>query len=352
MYRQILEMLSAKYGHLSYSELTEALRKDGLGEFVDAIENDEHLMALISEISKEFSTDVSGDTDYGIMPSIAHQIQGIPVEYHGTFKFDSQACLKTCKGNCCKNKNYLMINITDIYRILSSKVAQFFDILSTLDLFDRQPPLVELFYSEEYKLYLPHIRYLPVDADVHIRPEDAKGSICPFLTPIHEVYAYHNKALPQWASKDALGCILMEDKPTICRLSPLGKSSGMVTGKVTYEYLPPALDCPACENDVEVKVSEYVASMVSSSEQHQQKRFHKMLMSYHNAGTSQEFDKNRFHEVLKQVYNIDGLLYQYGLGSEHRPHVDQLVEIIFAASHGDFRVYEQLIKDLSERSQR
>ena len=44
MYEQILKMLLEKYGHLSYSELTKALRQDGFGEFVDAIENDEHLM--------------------------------------------------------------------------------------------------------------------------------------------------------------------------------------------------------------------------------------------------------------------------------------------------------------------
>lgn len=61
MYQQILEMLLGKYGDLSYSELTETLRKDGLGEFVDAIENDPHLMELIADISEEYSPDLSGD---------------------------------------------------------------------------------------------------------------------------------------------------------------------------------------------------------------------------------------------------------------------------------------------------
>ena len=68
MYQQILEMLLAKYGHLSYSELTEALRKDGLGGFVDAIENDAYLMGMMSEISKEFSIHLPDDTEYGIIP--------------------------------------------------------------------------------------------------------------------------------------------------------------------------------------------------------------------------------------------------------------------------------------------
>ncbi|UCE04317.1 MAG: hypothetical protein JSW07_11830, partial [bacterium] len=344
--------LLAKYGHLSYSELTETLRKDGLGEFVDAIENDAHLMGLISEISQKISPDISGDTDYGIMPSTTQEIKSIPIDYHGTFNFDPHACLRTCKGNCCKNKNYLMIGITDIFRILSSKVAEFLEIRSTIDLFDRKPPLVELFYSEEYRIFLPYIRYVPVGATLHTRPEDAKESICPFLHPIHEVCSYHKKALPQWASKEALGCILMEDKPTICRLSPLGKSSGMITGRVTYEYLPPAEDCPACETHVEMKVSDYVSSMISSSEDTQQDRFHKILMSFYLKGNYNELDQERFNEVIKQVYNIDELLYQYGLGLEQRPHVEHLIEIVVAASHGDFSIYEKFIEGLSEKESR
>ena len=47
MHQQILEMLLGKYGDLSYSELTETLRKNGLGEFVHAIENDPHLMECL-----------------------------------------------------------------------------------------------------------------------------------------------------------------------------------------------------------------------------------------------------------------------------------------------------------------
>lgn len=347
MYEEILEMLLEKYGHLSYSELTEALRKDGLGEFVDAIENDPNLMELISEIAKESSTPLLGDVDYGVIPSIDQGISGTPVDYHGTFKFDPDACLKMCTGKCCKNKNYLMINISDIFRILSSKGAKFLKIGSTIDLFDPKPPLVELFYSEEFKLYLPYIRYLPLDADLNTRPEDAKASICPFLRPIKEVYSYHKRKLPQWAGEDALGCILMEDKPSICRLSPLGKCSGMSTGKVTYEYMPPAIDCPACDSDIDMKVSDYVSSVVSASEQKQQESFHRMLISC-NSEASQKLDQTRFNEIIKQIYNIDRLLSKYGLGSKNRPQVDYLVEIIFRAANGDFSLYEHFIDRLSD----
>ncbi|MCP4111908.1 MAG: hypothetical protein GY749_41330 [Desulfobacteraceae bacterium] len=343
MYQQLTEMLLSKYGHLSYSELTETLRKDGLGKFVDQIENDPHLMKLITESSHELTPEISG---YGVIPSTMQEIHGIPVEYHGTFPFDAQACLTKCKGNCCKNKNYLMINISDIFRIISSDAAEYFDIHSTIDLFEGNPPFAELFYNEEYRFFFPYIRYLPTDGDVHTRPEDAGGSVCPFLRPITQVYEYHNKFFPQWINKDASGCMLMYDKPAICRLSPLGKNSGMITGNVTYEYLSPALNCPACETDVEIKVSEYVSLMISPSEEQEQERFHRILMSYSGSGSLRERDQHRFNEVVTHMYNIDRLLSEHGLGTEHRPQVDKLAEIVFAASHGDFSVYEQFIEDL------
>lgn len=347
MYQQLLEMLLGKYGHLPYSALLKALRKDGLGEFVDAIENDAHLMESIAEIGREYE-DIVGDSECGIISSPTREIRGTPVEDHESFCFDPQACLETCNGNCCKNRNYLMINITDIFQILSSKGARFLNISTTVDLFDRSPPFLELFYSDEYGLFLPYIRYLPVDADLHTRPEDAQGSICPFLFPIHKVYAYHKKPVPKWAAKDAQGCILMAEKPSICRLSPLGKSSGMVTGNVTYEYLKPAPHCPGFETDVEIKVSDYISSMVSSSEQRQQERFHEMLMSYYRAETAQELDQKRFNEIIRHVYNIDGLLNRYGFGSERRPQVEQLIEMVFAASYGDFSVYEKFVEELQD----
>jgi len=47
--------------------------------------------------------------------------------------------------------------------------------------------------------------------------------------------------------------------------------------------------------------------MVSSAEEQQQERFHKMLMSYHHGATSKELDRKRINEIIKHVYNIDGL---------------------------------------------
>ncbi len=348
MYQQILGMLLEKYGHLSYSELTEALRKDGLGMFVDAIENDAHLMGMIKEMSQNYTSDVFSNPDCGFIPEKVQQVHGTPVDYDGTFHFDLSACLTRCRGDCCKNRNYLMIDLPDIYRIVLSKGAQFLAIKSTIDLFDRRPPFAVIFYNEEYRWYLPYLRFLPVNTDIQTRPEEVKGSICPFLYPIDEVYSYHNKPLPDWVNNNALGCILMESKPMVCRLSPLGKNQGLMTGKVSYVYLPPVHRCPACDTNKEMKVSDYISSTSSYCEHRRQKQFHKKFMSYFKAGIPQEFDKKRFYNIVKQVYNIDGLLSHYGLGVEHRPDVDYVIEIIFAASRGDFSAYEEFIDGLQE----
>jgi hypothetical protein len=361
MYRQILEQLLARYGNLSYPELRKALREDGLGELLDAIESGDcltDLTGLIGEIAEELPQDVfdhvfgDGDAAYGVMPSSVHLVPSIPVEYEGTFAFDSQACLRSCKGNCCRNKNYLMINIADIFDILSSRGARVFGIRSTTDLFDHEPPFVELFYVEEYAFFLPYIRFLPVDADAFTRPEDAEENVCPFLRPIHEVYAHHGKILPPWAAEDAWGCMLMEAKPLICRLSPLGRCCGMETGRVTYEYARPAVDCPAFDTDVEVKVSDYISSIESPSERERQKRLHEVLMGLHHAGACGERNTGRFHEIVREVYNIDRLLAHYGLDVTHRPPVDSLIQMVLEASRGDFSRYEEFTEGLRNKGRR
>lgn len=110
MYEQILKKLLDRYGHLSYPELTAALRKDGLGEFVDAIENNPDIMRLISEFSRKLPTDLLGDIGTGTMPSTSQQIRGIPVDYYETISFDHKACLEKCAGNCIANKMIIMYN--------------------------------------------------------------------------------------------------------------------------------------------------------------------------------------------------------------------------------------------------
>ncbi len=167
MYEKILESLLSRYGHLTYPELTSELRKNGLGEFVDLIENNPDIMDMISEASSELFNELPDDIATGIMPS-GQPISGDIVDLDGTIKFNQKACLESCAGDCCKSKNYLMININDIYNIISSPMAGFLDIHSTRDLFERKPPLLEIFFHEEYDFYLPYIRYLPVNADLII----------------------------------------------------------------------------------------------------------------------------------------------------------------------------------------
>lgn len=197
-------------------------------------------------------------------------------------------------------------------------------------------------------MFFPFLRFLPMDADAQTRPEDAQGSVCPFLQPIEKVYECHRKDLPSWASKEAMGCLLMADKPGVCRLSPLGKMRGMVTGNLTYEYAPPARDCPACQTDVEVKVSDFLSCATSSAEEKKEAHFHKLLMSYQGSENAQGLNRDRFHGIVKQIYNIDGLLHRYALGTEHRPPLTRLMESTFAASRGNFGPYEELLDELGK----
>jgi hypothetical protein len=337
MINQILEAIQNKYGHLGFSEMKSAMRKDGLGDIVDLLENPE----LINSLDEQMNEEEKLEED-ALTPSL--DIPSIPLSANDNFKFDSKACLAKCAGNCCKRKNYLMVNLFDIHRILPSKAAKLLNICSTRDLFEGKPPLLELLCWEGPKMYFPYIRFLPIGADLETKPEYAEDSICPFLRPISEVYAFHKEDLPEWAREEAMGCILREDKPSVCRLSPIGESR-RTPGKVTFEYTPPIFDCPACETDVEIKVSDYISSVIPLSEKKQKERAHQILIDYSGREGGQ-VDQARCYEILKQVHNIDGLLFQYGLGIENRPQIDKLLELVIAATKGHFSVYEEFIQNL------
>jgi hypothetical protein len=78
------------------------------------------------------------------------------------FHFDPHACLSRCNGLCCKDRNYLMIVYHDILKIVDSPVASYLNIHSTIDLYEHNPPYIELFLNEEYDMYLPYLRFLPL----------------------------------------------------------------------------------------------------------------------------------------------------------------------------------------------
>jgi hypothetical protein len=243
-----------------------------------------------------------------------------------------------------------MLHLADIYSLLQSPVAAFFNIQSTIDLFEHQPPFIELFLSEEYGLFLPYLRFLPVGTDLRIRPEDAEHNICPFLLPIQEVYEYHHLTLPANTHQNAMGCMLMEAKPSICRLSPLGESRGMLTGKVSYEYARPTTVCPACTTEVEVPVTDYLMTVTDGDESEYQARFHAGLIDYNFNRSDPGYNRNRFNTMLKDMYHIDGLPARYQFGPQARPALDDLLDMILAAADGEFDLYDQFLADLKRRA--
>ena len=342
----ILKILMDRYGHIEdIDQLQAAMRDDGFGDFVDLLnDNSELIDSFMAEYREDIEQSLQNYTGSGTIP-VQEPVQGLPLTHYDTFKFDPRACLTDCDGKCCNGRNYLMISYSDIFKLLTSPAAHHLRILSTRDLFEHKPPIIELFFNEEYDLYLPYLRFLPLDADPNTPPEDADSNICPFLYPITEVYSFHNLQLPQYTRKDAMGCMLMDCKPAVCQLSPIGRTRGMKTGKLSYEYIEPTKNCPGCATDVEIPLSNYVDALIPSSEDEQSALFHTMLMA-HNARREEGHDQKHFNSVLLEFYNIDRLLSLYGHTPKRRPTYAQLLEILIAAAKGDFSLYDHFIQSL------
>ena len=350
MFELILQQLMARYGHLSLDEMKARLKEEGLGKFLDMtealMENHPEIAKSVSQISPFGPMD---DNGLGVMPPVP-EVEALPIELDDDIFFDQKACLVSCAGNCCKSKNYLMISIADIYRIVfSSPAKKILGIHSTDDLFSRDPPLVQSFFNSEYGLYLPYIRFAPVDAEPDVPPENAPDSVCPFLFPIGKVYSFHQKELPKWANMEAKGCILMKNKPVVCRLSPVGKLSGLVTSRVSYVYAIPAADCPACETDVTIKLADYLKEARLPGERTQDERIHKILMKTTKHALDHKAQQ-RYNEILQQLYNIDQLLIRLDLDPLHRPGFPRLVEIGAHAAQGHFDPYDELVEELIHKS--
>ncbi|MFH0902191.1 MAG: hypothetical protein V2A73_16285 [Pseudomonadota bacterium] len=347
-----------RYANLSLEEMKARMREDGFGALSDlADESIQELMRQDPELLKQMilsspfgaaigdSIDDVDDTD-GVMPP-APETDTIPVGLDDDIFFDQEACLTSCTGRCCERKNYLMIGLPDIYRIVSSPAARHLGICSTADLFGRQPSLLQSFYNEEYGLYLPYIRYKPVGATEDVLPEDAPGSVCPFLFPIDEVVAFHGGKMPDKASREARGCILMRDKPKVCRLSPLGAFAGLTTGRTSYVYCPPASDCPACNTKVVVKLADYLREIELPGEAAQEEQVHRIAMATHRRPLTRA-EKRQFGDILQQLYNIDELLLRLGVDLQHRPSVVRLVSVGMKAAEGSFEPYEELVQEITE----
>lgn len=243
-------------------------------------------------------------------------------------------------------RNYLQISIADILRIVSSPAAPVLGIHSTADLFGRTPPLVVSFFNAEHRLQLPYIRFRSAGSDPSLAPEDAPDSVCPFLFPIEDVTRVHGLSRPEGCARDAHGCILLRHKPKVCRLSPLGVFTGLETGRVSYVYVPPTRDCPACETKVAVTTEEFVREALLPGEAEQERRAHEIMMATARKELS-DGAKQRYGEVLRQLYNIDDLLIRNGRDLHERPGVERLVSIGIHAARGDFAPYDALLEEFA-----
>lgn len=346
----ILKMMMDRYGHIDdLDQLQDAMRSDGFGEFIDAMnDNPEIIDSFLEEHREEIEQSLRHYTGSGTMAA-QEPVQGLPLGLNDAFKFNPESCLAECDGKCCKDRNYLMISYPDIFKLLASPAARHLNLYSTCDLFDRKPQIIELFAAEEYDLFLPYLRFLPVGAEPDTRPEDAGSSICPFLYPIADVFAFHKLQVPENTNSNAMGCMLMGNKPMICHLSPVGQHRGMITGKLSYEYMEPTRHCPGCATDIEIPLASYIRGMVPSSEERERELFHKMVLAHH-ASCTQGLDQQEFNSVLREFYNIDHFLSLYGYTHIQRPGYTQLMEILIAAAEGDFALYDDFHQSLIHRT--
>ncbi len=139
----------------------------------------------------------------------------------------------------------------------------------------------------------------------------------------------------------------MDCKPSICRLSPVGQTRGMITGRLSYEYIEPAKNCSGCAADVEIPLPQYVNALLSSSDEEERALFHKMLMA-HNTRRQEGYDQKEFKSVLLEFYNIDRLLSKNEYAPKRRPSCGQLLKILIAAAQDDVSLYDEFVQSMNE----
>jgi hypothetical protein len=127
----------------------------------------------------------------------------------------------------------------------------------------------------------------------------------------------------------------------------VGQARGMVTGRLSYEYIEPAKNCPGCAADVEIPLPQYVNALLSSSDEEERALFHKMLMA-HNTRRQEGYDQKRFKSVLLEFYNIDRLLSINDYAPKQRPNYGQLLKILIAAAQGDVSLYDKFIQSMNK----
>ena len=201
-----------------------------------------------------------------------------------TFSFSCHGRL-SCFNRCCRNK-HLPLTPYDIVRIRKALKLHSDDFL------------------ERYTLYRldPHSGF-PI---LSIKMGEKEG-LCPFVGPD--------------------GCTIYDDRPTACRLFPLGRSSGISRGGTTREEFFYLLHTPGCRGVKEKKVQSVgewrdEQGLVPYIEMND-----KMLgLLFHpNRDGTRHLDQRQQQKVMVACYNIDlfrefvfktGFAEQYKIGKE------------------------------------
>ncbi len=203
-----------------------------------------------------------------------------------TFRFSCHSDL-SCFNRCCRNK-HLPLTPYDILRIRKA-----------LGLHSDH-------FLETYALYRsdPHSGF-PV---LSVKMGDEEGE-CPFVGPD--------------------GCTIYHDRPTACRLFPLGRSSGIGRGGTTREEFFYLLDTPGCEGIKEKKVQSVKDWTDDQGLLPYIDMNDKMLgLLFHpRRDRSRRLDQGQQQKVMVACYNVDlfrefvfktGFLEQYQIGRETR----------------------------------
>ena len=142
----------------------------------------------------------------------------------------------------------------------------------------------------------------------------------------------------------------MENKPLVCKLSPVSQSRGMETGRISYKFIQPTKDCPGFNTHKEIQLSSYLKDLMISHKDNDRSLFHEMVMKHHER-IEIGVDQKRFNSILLEFYNIDRLLSLNGQRPEKRPKYRHLMKILIDAAKGDFSLYDRFIKRLSNSSE-
>ena len=270
----------------------------------------------------------------------------LSIQINESFQWNKNACIEECAGLCCKDRNYLMISFHDILMILKSPYAKRIGIESTCELFEDEISFLCLKKDPSFKIVIPYIVFWPIGAKMGTLPENAPSNMCPFLKPLGMVYAYHQQKTPKNAHPLAMGCILKDYKPDICKLSPIGLLRGMETGKLSFCHVKPNEVCPACNSNEKVVLKNYLNSL-NTVNVGSKSLFHEVAMS-HFRRVNSDYDQNDFNQVLQKVYNIDRLLIDNNCDTQKRPSYKQLMSILNEAANGKFNLWETFLNQLSK----